>query len=181
MQGRVREVNFFEGVTVVDTDAFPENTLFTMPPYIFGDGLRLNAAGDLYYRDHTFVHEYGHFLQSQRWGWFYIPLIGIPSAQSVFIGDLDGGENHDLRWFETGASRYGADYFDHYYGAGAFGYTPASVDYFDRNSFVNDMTTSPYFNPRNGNQNDGGHPQRGQLQLSDPSLYLYLVLVLAFF
>lgn len=49
---------------------------------------------------YTFMHEYGHYIQSQKWGLFYIPVIGIPSTffQPSFT--------------ETGAARNAADYFE---------------------------------------------------------------------
>ena len=167
MFGAVNEVNYFHGATVLDTDV--EGGAFTLGNYIIGpEGFKPD------FRDHLFVHEYGHYRQSQRWGPFYLPLIGIPSLQSAAFSSH---ERHGNRWFEAQASRYAADYFDEYYGTGASGYTPGSINYFDKNSFINEGVFSFYRNPRNGRYNWGGHQQRGQFHWSDPFLYLYLFLL----
>ena len=41
-------------------------------------GSDLNAAG----------HEYGHCLQSAKWGWLYLPVIGIPSLFNNLRGRI---------------------------------------------------------------------------------------------
>jgi len=30
----------------------------------------------------TVAHEYGHCLQSEKWGWLYLPVIGVPSLKN---------------------------------------------------------------------------------------------------
>ncbi len=98
----------------------------------------------------------------------------ISSLQSAAFSSH---ERHGNRWFEAQASRYAAEYFDEHYGAGADGYTLGSINYFDKNSFINEGVFSPYRNPRNGRYNWGGHQQRGTFHGSDPFLYLYLFLL----
>jgi hypothetical protein len=165
-------VEYFDGATILNTSWSVGG--FTLGNYILGpSGFRPD------FRDHLFVHEYGHYRQSQRWGLFYLPLIAIPSLESASL-DNDGGwidiGDHRSRWFDAQASRYAADYFEEHYGSGADGYTLGSANYFDRNSFVNKGARSPYMNPRNRGHNLDGHAQLGRLHWSDPLLYLYLFL-----
>jgi len=166
--GWVNEVNYFHGATVLSTSLGSGG--MTLGSYILG----YNMTPD--FKNHTFVHEYGHYLQSQKWGPLYVPLIAIPSAESAFI-DNDGslfdiGDHHD-RWFEAGASRLGANYFDKYYTADGF-----DIEYFYKGWNLN--RPAPYFNPITGSINQP-HPQWGHFHWSDPALYLYLGIPFLFF
>lgn len=105
------------------------------------------------WRDHLFVHEYGHYIQSQRWGVFYMPAIAIPSVASAAFTSKWSGMKHKERWFEVNASKLGAEYFDEKYGSGAKGYKKGDENYFDVQSFQNAGISSPYSNPRNGTRN----------------------------
>lgn len=117
----------------------PNEKAFTIGHYSFGPkGYKAD------WRDHLFVHEYGHYIQSQQWGVFYFPAIGIPSFFSAAgISSI----NHDKRWFEVNANKLGAKYFDKHYGRGAKGYDADSPNYFDVKSFWNGHKTL-YTNPR---------------------------------
>ena len=44
----------------------------------------------------TVAHEYGHCLQSAKWGWLYIPVIGIPSI----MNNLRGRSIHPLMTYD---------------------------------------------------------------------------------
>ena len=112
---------------------------FTIGHYSFGPK---NYKGT--WKDHLFVHEYGHYMQSQLLGSSYLLTIGIPSLAS---GASIGGDDHNSRWFEVDASRRGAKYFDKKYGSGAKGYIAGSPDYFNINRFINGGYTS-YYNSR---------------------------------
>ncbi len=63
-------------------------------------------------RDPLLLHEYGHHLQSRRWGWLYLFVIGIPSLISAIRAKpLHGGiTTHDLQWYEIQANQYAAFY-----------------------------------------------------------------------
>ena len=105
------------------------------------------------WRDHMFVHEYGHYLQSQELGIKYLYMVCLPSLQSAIIDtDKNNAPNHDNRWFETDANRRSAEYFDKYYGSGRDDYDSNSSDFFDINSFRYG-TESKYLNPRKGEYN----------------------------
>ncbi len=170
IRGKVREVNYFRGATVVDTDMF-ENP-FSSAPYIFGDGFRLSHGR--YYTDHVFVHEYGHTIQSKYLGPLYLPLVAPASMKSVLLRDENIG-THQNRWFEALASRYGGRYFDKHYGSGASGYIAGSANYFDLNSYRTGARTI-YNNPRGGRnfRPDTAFDGIEQFHWTDPYLYTNL-------
>ena len=126
------------GLTFNDS-GIPNEKAFTIGHYSFGPkGYKAD------WRDHLFVHEYGHYIQSQQWGVFYFPAISIPSFFSAAgISSI----NHDKRWFEVNANKLGAKYFDKHYGRGVKGYDADSPNYFDVKSFWNGHKTL-YTNPR---------------------------------
>lgn len=101
------------------------------------------------WRDNLFVHEYGHYIQSQRFGPSFLLAIGMQSLLSTVGTSHSSGIDHKERWFEVDASYLGAKHFDKKYGSGANGYKPGSENFFDINSFQN-AGQSPYRNPRIG-------------------------------
>ena len=58
-------------------------------------------------RVYIFQHEYGHTFDSQRFGWFYLPVVGLSSLISV----LRSCANHSDFWTERRADRFAAAYF----------------------------------------------------------------------
>jgi len=164
MFGVVNQVNSRYGVTVLDTP-FDEGA-FTVSNYIMGPpGTKPN------WRDHLFDHEYGHYIQSQRYGLFYIQTVALPSVTDFFVVDDIMGERlgwingplHDTRWYEAEASRLAANYFDRTEGSKTAGYISGDRNYFDRTSFVTGSQSptvfgSPYRNPRTGNLNGATNP-----------------------
>ena len=57
------------------------------------------------------MHEFGHTADSQLFGWFYLPLIGLPSLLSAY-----GKGDHNVFWTEIRANRHAKRYFSTYYG-----------------------------------------------------------------
>ena len=105
-----------------------------------------------------FVHEYGHYLQSQELGFFYLFQVGIPSLQSAIVDtQKNNAPRHGNRWFETDANKRAADYFDQYYGSGCDNYQPESADFFNIESFRNGKETV-YINPRTGKNFNKKYP-----------------------
>lgn len=150
--GKVDKVTHLDGAVALG-GVTPGNSAFTIGNYIFGPD---NFTAD--WRDHLFVHEYGHYIQSQQFGPLFLPIIGSTSLASA--AGL-GGDDHKTRWFEVNASGQGAKYFDTKYGIGAKGYVANSPDYFDINTFVSGGR-SLYINPRYGSTlQDSGHPISG--------------------
>lgn len=110
------------------------------------------------WHDHLFVHEYGHYIQSQELGINYLFAVGIPSLQSAILQtDNPNSPRHNTRWFEVDANRKAAEYFDKYYGSGRDDYEPNSERFFDKNSFEKG-SKSPYINPRTGVKNKKTYP-----------------------
>lgn len=86
------------------------------------------------WKDNLFVHEYGHYIQTQRMGVFMFPVVAIPSLFSA-AGITSGEGEHLLRWFEQDASATAAHYFDRHYGSGVEGYKDYSEKYFHMDVF----------------------------------------------
>ena len=56
------------------------------------------------------MHEFGHTADSQRFGWAYLPVVGLPSLISAV-----GKGNHKVFWTETRANRHAKRYFSKHY------------------------------------------------------------------
>ena len=150
--GLVNAVSHFEGATVLDTEI--TGGAFTVGNYIAGPrGFRAD------FRDHLFVHEFGHYLQSQVLGPLYLPSVALPSL----LDSWTEPELHGTRWYEADASRRAANWFDE-----RFGGVAGSADFFDRNAFITGQRTA-YRNPRPpfGNNQGGGNPISPVFRFSD--------------
>ena len=55
------------------------------------------------------MHEYGHYLQSQEYGFLYLYVIGLPSLISA---KKDKDNSHTSFWTEVDASARAAKYFN---------------------------------------------------------------------
>ncbi len=74
---QVNDVTHKAGVTAVDM-GLPDGKAITIGNYSSGPkGYKAD------WQDHLFVHEYGHYIQSQQYGLVYIPVIGLPSLFSA--------------------------------------------------------------------------------------------------
>ncbi|MDO5104974.1 MAG: sugar-binding protein, partial [Capnocytophaga sp.] len=163
LAGNVSEVTHLEGAVVVATRD-GDMGAFTMGNYITGPR---NFRAD--WRDHLFVHEYGHYIQSQYMGPLYLSAVAIPSVMDFWIEP----DKHDTRWYEAMASSLGGKHFDKHYGSGASGYTSGNANFFDINSYRNENVLSPYRNPRTGLNNSGAHSSSFLLRLSDISYFSF--------
>jgi RHS repeat-associated protein len=77
------------GASVVSSK-YIDGGAFTMGSFIMGpEGMRAD------YHDHLFAHEYGHVLQSREMGWFYLPLVAIPSLASYKWDKRNETDLHD--------------------------------------------------------------------------------------
>lgn len=57
-------------------------------------------------------HEYGHTVDSQLWGWLYLPVVGVPSLVSQWLAlGRSPRHRHESFWPERRADRLGARYF----------------------------------------------------------------------
>ena len=159
--GYVNDITHGYGITAVDMGLDGGNAC-TIGYFSAGpDGYQAD------WRDHLFVHEYGHYVQSQQHGPLYLFSVAIPSGLSALIHNKTHGSiNHRNRWFEADASYKGAEYFDKYYGSGKEGYVAGSPDYFDKYSFSN-TAPSPYINPRTNSRSQTPHPLSGKFHWTD--------------
>ena len=157
--GNIDGVSEMDGLTAVGGITSGEQA-FTIGPYSFGPK-NYKAT----WKDHLFVHEYGHYLQHLDWGALYIPIIGSTSLTSAF-GIEDSNKSHSSRWFEIDASKRGANFFDQNYGYQSKKYkyeisiNPDGINknnYFDKEAFSK-KSESYYINPRNGYNNANAHP-----------------------
>ena len=59
------------------------------------------------------MHEYGHYLQSQNYGWGYLVSVGIPSFFSAWQAEYITPylTTHDIKWYEMSADRKAYKYF----------------------------------------------------------------------
>lgn len=74
--GGVKSVDYYGGATVVESYSEGWGGI-TLGSYINGQrGIRADPS------ERLFQHEYGHYLQSQSSGWFYLSKYGIPSLLS---------------------------------------------------------------------------------------------------
>ena len=63
------------------------------------------------------MHEYGHYIDSQRMGLTYLINVGIPSIFSAMSDEKeDGIYKHNYRWYEMNANKNAERYFNKHYG-----------------------------------------------------------------
>lgn len=103
--GHVDSVTWYGGVIAL-SGATPSNSAMTVGHYALGP--RRYVAD---WRDHLFVHEYGHYLQSLVMGPLFFPIVAFPSLLSAMGTSRLCGMRHEERWFEADASRRGARHF----------------------------------------------------------------------
>ena len=98
--GVVNYVDYKYGATVINTNV-GDYWGVTLGSYIMG-GSKIEA--DAY--NSTFQHEYGHYLQSQEFGWGYLSRVAVPSIVSA-------ASSNDHRYYsvEMDANRRAFEYF----------------------------------------------------------------------
>ncbi|WP_298900882.1 RHS repeat-associated core domain-containing protein [uncultured Psychroserpens sp.] len=109
--GKVDRVDFFGGATFVTNENDSETN--NGNGVSIGNFININIPGEIdqdfdnyILQDPLFMHEYGHYVQSQIFGLSYLFAVGIPSVISAA-----GNGNHDERWYERQANRYASRYF----------------------------------------------------------------------
>ncbi len=154
--GAIDRVTEMEGMLAL-SGVTKGNSAFTIGHLSFGPD---NYTAD--WRDHLFVHEYGHYIQSQRFGPFYLKVVGVSSLLSAAFTSSWGGTIHLKRWFEVNASKLGAKYFEKRYGGTDEERRKNPSQYFDINAFRLGGF-SHYTNPRLKEQSqDGRYPTSGE-------------------
>ena len=102
----VYNVEYKYGTTVLSSSMVDGIHGFTIGNYITGsDQIKAEANNEV------FQHEYGHYIQSQKYGWAYLTAVGIPSLRSERQGN-----SHMRQPYEFDASKRGYKYFYDLYG-----------------------------------------------------------------
>ncbi len=109
--GQVDRVDAFGGITFVTKKVFKYSMGVSLgtfvdlwaAPWMLGEGSRYVLGNQIC------MHEFGHTIDSQRFGWTYLFIIGLPSLMSAHKGD------HNVFWTEIRANRHAKRYFSKYY------------------------------------------------------------------
>lgn len=117
----VYSVRFKYGATVIPTSGM--GGAVTLGNYIIGNNT-LKATDD----NRLFQHEYGHYIQSQKIGPAYWPVVAIPSGWNVVFGD-----NHDYQSYEMNANYLSFMYFN----KNVKGFYKTAREYSQRNDIPN--------------------------------------------
>lgn len=151
--GKVNDVTYMDGMAALDGPTGPTGKAVTIGHYSLGpNGYKAD------WRDHLFVHEYGHYMQSQVYGPGFLPIIGIPSLLSAMCTSKWSKVEHGDRWFERDANRRAAKHFDKKYGPKDK--EKKDENHFDKELFINGGYTE-YKNLRIGNNVQQPHPVSG--------------------
>lgn len=74
--GQIRDIRFAGHVFYISLVANPGTSEgISLCPIIFYKPENPN----------TLKHEYGHYLQSLKWGWLYLPIVAVPSVQNGIL------------------------------------------------------------------------------------------------
>lgn len=113
--GKVKEVKTLSGVTFCFY--FQDSRLrqgVSIGLFIY---IRTKQKEITFSSDPLLLHEYGHYLQSRKWGILYLFVIGIPSLlSSISAKPMSNGlSTHDLKWYEMQANRMAAEFLQHHF------------------------------------------------------------------
>jgi len=111
--GDVDRVGFFGGATIVDNSNGNGNGRWGMT---VGSYINTSRIRDINEENRLLMHEYGHVLQSQIMGPFYLRKVGAASLVSATFQELNVfNHNHDFTWFEISANRLAFNYLNKHY------------------------------------------------------------------
>jgi hypothetical protein len=125
--GNVDEVKYYNGATYVINENSPKQNGVTLGGYI-NINIKESYDKEKYepngkftpINSPLFMHEYGHYLQSQEMGWNYLFEVGIPSIKSALKSKVISGTDihnpygittHNVSWYERDANRRASQYF----------------------------------------------------------------------
>lgn len=134
VMGGICNIDYYDGATVITNNN--GQGAVTLGSYICGNSsLRADPNNRL------FQHEYGHYIQSQGYGIFYLSRYGIPSGLNC-IEWLSGNRNHDNHPVEQDANIRAFKYFN----KNIDGYIGWNFDF---NPIIGYDQNLPYDNPQN--------------------------------
>lgn len=113
LAGQVDRVDTFSGITFATKKDWPYGMGVSLgtfidlwaAPWMQGEGERYILGNQIC------QHEFGHTTDSQRFGWLYLPVIGLPSLLNAM-----GKGNHNVFWTEIRANNHAKRYFTKHYG-----------------------------------------------------------------
>jgi len=105
--GGVKNVSYYGGATVIESYGSGWGAAAFSNFIIGRRGITNDPA------DKLFQHEYGHYIQSQKLGPYYLPTYGLTSLVSAGLDDKrkDGSERHDYLLIEQNANTLAFKYF----------------------------------------------------------------------
>lgn len=116
--GKVDRVDFFGGATFA-TNENNSSISGNGSGVSLGNFVNINISGEIegvfdtyLLNNGLYMHEYGHYLDSQTLGLNYLYIIGVPSLFSALEDDGD----HNYYWTEKRANGFAAQYFGYYFG-----------------------------------------------------------------
>lgn len=112
--GQADRVDYFGGATFVSNEYAHNRQGVTLGDYVNIDlknsGIDRNFKDYIKY-DPMYMHEYGHTIDSSKWGLLYLFAIGIPSAISASKVSSGSNYQHQAYWTERRANRLAESYF----------------------------------------------------------------------
>lgn len=110
--GQVDCVDTFSGITFATKKGFNYGMGVSLGTFVdLWAASWMHGEGERYILGNQICqHEFGHTFDSQRFGWLYLPVIGLPSLISAF-----GKGNHNVFWTEIRANRHAKRFFSKYY------------------------------------------------------------------
>ena len=118
-------INYFDGATFLVKNTHKTNNGVTIGSFIninTKDERPIDDNGNFApYKYPLFMHEYGHYIQSQKSGLAYLFYYATPSIWSVIKSSFKDEDSkyintsaHKRHWMERSASRYAKKYFKKY-------------------------------------------------------------------
>lgn len=121
--GLVDRVDYSDGATFCTNEYTSDRNGITMGCFIninIDDHAPMDESGHFSPASKLlYMHEYGHYIQSQQYGWGDLFSVGLPSICDLAFGNGKDYsfihdelyQNHDLKWFERNASKKAKTHF----------------------------------------------------------------------
>ncbi len=112
LAGQVDCVVVFDGITFVTKKDCKYSMGVSLGTFVgLWAGSWMKGEGERYVLGNQIcMHEFGHTVDSRRFGWLYLLIIGLPSLLNAV-----GKGDHNVFWTETRANRHAKRYFGKYY------------------------------------------------------------------
>ena len=113
--GKADRVDVLGGITFVTKKDYKYSVGVSLGTFVdLWAGSWMRGEGEQYILGNQIcMHEFGHTVDSQRFGLAYLMFIGLPSLMNTL-----GKGDHDVFWTETRANRHAKQYFAKHYSMG---------------------------------------------------------------